>query len=93
MLEQFSAFLFADACGNGKAMIKRVGIEVNNTTTAPCHGVLGSVHHTGDSGIDDGTCTHGTGLQGHVQGTVPGIPMQVQDLLAVPYGRGVSQER
>ena len=57
-----------------------------------CYGILASIYHPPYTGVENGSCAHGTGLQGHVQCTVGKSPASQHDtgIIFADFCRGKS---
>ena len=70
-LHQGGAFFLPDAGLYCRMVVKGHGKQAANRVARAEFAVGRAVDHPGNPGIDDGTGAHGTGLQRHIQGTLP----------------------
>ena len=52
-----------------------MAVKRPDASHGPCDGIHGTAHDARDTGVENGACAHGTGLQGHVEGTVLQSPV------------------
>ena len=67
ILQYLPTFLFANTNRHSRTVIQRVTWHIEHTAHRTRAGILTAKHDTVHAGIDNGSGTHGTRLQGNIQ--------------------------